>query len=122
MSAPRSDGSAHPAGTMSARPAAGWVTWLARVFRPVRPRSGDAPRLAEPGAVGRVLAVKVHDQLGDFLLATPALRALRRRYPAARLALVTRTFLAPLAARDPDLDDVWVLPRVRRLSDLGELA
>jgi ADP-heptose:LPS heptosyltransferase len=72
--------------------------------------------------VRRVLAVKVHDQLGDFLLATPALRALRRRFPGARLALVTRAFLAPLARRQPDADAVWALPRLRRPADLLDLA
>lgn len=72
----------------------------------------DARRLADPELVLRVLAIKVHDQLGDFLLTTPALRALRRRFPRARLALATRDFLAPLARRHPDLDLVWALPRV----------
>jgi ADP-heptose:LPS heptosyltransferase len=68
--------------------------------------------------VRRILAVKLHDQLGDFLLATPALRALRERYPEARLAIVTRGFLAPLATRVPLVDQVWVLPSIRRPRDL----
>jgi ADP-heptose:LPS heptosyltransferase len=66
--------------------------------------------------------VKVHDQLGDFLLSTPALRALREFYPHARLELVTREFLAPLARRNRDLDHVWVLPEIRGPRDLLGLA
>jgi ADP-heptose:LPS heptosyltransferase len=68
------------------------------------------------------LVVKVHDQLGDFLLSTPALRALREFYPRARLGLVTREFLAPLARRNRDLDRVWVLPEIRSPRDLFGLA
>jgi ADP-heptose:LPS heptosyltransferase len=72
--------------------------------------------------VSRVLAIKVHDQLGDFLLATPALHVLRRRYSAALIALVTREYLAPLASRNPDVDHVWALPRVRGPKQWVELA
>jgi ADP-heptose:LPS heptosyltransferase len=69
--------------------------------------------------VRRILVIKLHDQLGDFLLAIPALRALRERYPQARLALLTREFLAPLARRVPLVDEVWVLPALRGLRGLG---
>src|SRR5262249_30905037 len=55
--------------------------------------------------------------LGDFLLATPALHALRERFAKARIALVTRESLAPLATRNRDVDVVWTLPRVHEVAD-----
>ena len=94
------------------------LTWLLRR----RPAPAVVPALADPGCVRRVLAVKLHDQLGDFLLVTPALRALRERYPGARLVLLTREFLAPLARRNRQVDEVWVMPRVRGLGDLRRFA
>jgi ADP-heptose:LPS heptosyltransferase len=100
------------------RPAGAAASWLTRWLRPRRPGPAQARSLAQTGPVRRILAVKLHDQLGDFVLATPTLRALRERYPEARLALVTREFLAPLATRVPLVDQVWVLPRVRRPRDL----
>jgi hypothetical protein len=100
------------------RPAGAAASWLTRWLRPRRPGPAQARSLAQTGPVRRILAVKLHDQLGDFLLATPALRALRERYPEARLALVTRAFLAPLATRVPLVDQVWVLPSIRRPRDL----
>jgi ADP-heptose:LPS heptosyltransferase len=69
----------------------------------------------------RILVVKTHDQLGDFLVATPALEALRARFPAARIELVTRDYLAPLAHRQRSLDAVHVLPRVRGPREAGDL-
>ena len=57
-----------------------------------------------------ILVVKTHDQLGDFLVAMPALTALRARYPDARITLVTRAYLAPLARRQVAADAVLVLP------------
>src|SRR5258706_5674539 len=85
---------------------------LTRLLRGRRPTPSAAPAIADPGRVRRVLVVKLHDQLGDFVLVTPALRALRERFPGARIALVTREFLAPLARRAPFVDRVWVIPKV----------
>jgi heptosyltransferase-2 len=44
--------------------------------------------------------------IGDLLLITPLLRALRRRHPDARITLVTRASLAPLFAHNPRLTEV----------------
>ena len=99
------------------RSARGASVWVARWRRPApaRPRTLDEARaLADPARVRRILAIKLHDQLGDFLVATPALAALRARYPKASLTLLTRAYLAPLAARQdaPDRLLVGSAPRV----------
>jgi ADP-heptose:LPS heptosyltransferase len=98
-----------------ARSAAGGARWLSR-FRS-RPEPADSRAIADPKRVERLLVLKPHDQLGDFLLATPALHGLRERFPKARIALVTREFLAPLATRNRDIDLVWTLPRVERAGE-----
>src|SRR5262245_34297042 len=98
-----------------ARPAAGAARWLARLRS--RPAPAESRAIADPDRVERLLVRKPHDQLGDFLLATPALRALREHFPRARIALVTREFLAPLATRNHDVDVVWTLPRIRDARD-----
>jgi heptosyltransferase-2 len=64
-------------------------------------------------AARSILVIKTHDQLGDFLVAMPALAALRARYPAARITLVTRSYLAPLARRQVAADSLLVLPDVK---------
>src|SRR5947207_5430199 len=88
-----------------------------------RARRRPPPR--ERGAIAagarRILVLKPHDQLGDFVLATPAIHALRERFPEARIALLTRAFLSPLAERVAALDDVWALPRVEGARSLASL-
>jgi ADP-heptose:LPS heptosyltransferase/GT2 family glycosyltransferase len=59
---------------------------------PVRAFQGGRPPL-ERADIRRILAVKL-DHIGDVLTALPALRLLRRRFPAARI-----TLMAPRAAR-----------------------
>jgi ADP-heptose:LPS heptosyltransferase len=87
-----------------------WRRAAISLFRPRPPRG--KPDL---DAVAHLLVVRAHDQLGDFLLATPALRAIRLRFPSARITLAVSPFLAPLAAHEPDVDRVRVAgatPRV----------
>lgn len=48
--------------------------------------------------------------LGDTLFTTPTVRALRERYPAARLTALVHASSAPLLRCVPALDDVVVLP------------
>lgn len=47
--------------------------------------------------------------IGDILLTTPLVRALRARHPEARIAFATKRAFAPLVADNPHLSDVVAL-------------
>jgi ADP-heptose:LPS heptosyltransferase len=51
--------------------------------------------------------------LGDVVFTTPAVRALRRRYPAARLTYLVERHAAPVVEGNPHLDSVIVVERPR---------
>src|SRR5437764_5555385 len=57
--------------------------------------------------VKRVLAIRL-DNLGDVLVTTPALHAIKTSLPAATLTLMTSPVGAQVARLNPDLDDVIV--------------
>lgn len=58
----------------------------------------------------RILAIKFN-RLGDVVVAVPALRALRRRFPSARLEFAVAEDAAPLVRHLPWIDAVHALPR-----------
>ncbi len=72
----------------------------------------------------KILLVRLR-LIGDVVFTTPAIRAIRRAYPAARLAYLVEEHAAPVVVNNPHLDEVIVAPRTRgarRLLDDFNLA
>src|SRR5262245_4861897 len=60
----------------------------------------------------RILLVRLR-QIGDVVFTTPAIHALRQRFPDAHLAYVVEPSAAPVVAGNPHLNEVIVAPRRR---------
>jgi heptosyltransferase-1 len=58
----------------------------------------------------RILIIKP-SALGDIILALPALSALKRSFPEARISWLVRPESAPLLERHPDLDEIILFDR-----------
>ncbi len=58
--------------------------------------------------IRRILIIRQHDQLGDLLITTPAIRAVRKKYPKAFIAVVVREYTAPVMIGNPNTDDVII--------------
>jgi len=86
------------------RTVSGWVARLAR-----RPRADLAAiRAARPR---RVLVVRQHNQMGDMVCATPALRSIARTFPEAELALVCAPVNREVVLHNPHVDRVLVFDK-----------
>ncbi len=66
----------------------------------------------------RILCVRF-SSIGDVLLTTPLVRALRRRHPDAELYFVTKRAMAPLVVENPHLTRVIELDPKERMTDLA---
>jgi ADP-heptose:LPS heptosyltransferase len=66
------------------------------------------PSEIQKGKIKRILVVRPHDQLGDFLLSTPALRALRNHFPEARIGIVVRSYSADAMQNHPCVDEIII--------------
>ena len=60
-------------------------------------------------SIKRILLVKQHDQLGDFLLFSPVVRAVRKRFPNAHIVVCTRGYTKDVVLKDPLVDDVLII-------------
>ena len=81
-----------------------------RFFEKWLDRGIVAPNFINLYEIRRILVIRQHDQLGDFLLSTPVFRALRQFFPQAHLAVIARTYTAELAQHNQYLNEVLVVP------------
>ncbi|MFI6173955.1 glycosyltransferase family 9 protein [Nonomuraea sp. NPDC051191] len=84
----------------------------------LRLHAGD-PMTARPGLVGDVRSVAVlrANAIGDYLVALPAIDAIKRAYPEARLTLLGTPWHAEfLSGRPGPVDDVVALPPISGVS------
>ena len=65
----------------------------------------------------RILLVRLRE-IGDVVFTTPAVGALRARFPDAHLTYLVEPGAAPVVAGNPSLDEVIVSPRLRGLAGL----
>jgi len=77
--------------------------------------------LAKTYYIGRVLRILLvrFSSIGDILLTTPLVRALRRRHPDAHLTYVTKRAMAPLVADNPHVSQVVALEPDEPLTQLA---
>ncbi|HEX7175970.1 MAG TPA: glycosyltransferase family 9 protein [Pyrinomonadaceae bacterium] len=90
---------------------------------PVPAPAAESPRSLAParwdwGAVRRVLVVRLRS-IGDTVLATPSLYALRRFLPAARIDLLLEDWVAPLVEGSTEIDRIVPVERKSNASRLS---
>jgi ADP-heptose:LPS heptosyltransferase len=82
--------------------------------RPPRPLAG-----LDPGQVRRVLLIS-NTALGDTLFSTPAIRALKERFPAWELEVLAHRVFGALLAHNPHVSRIFTYPgRNRRMFTLA---
>jgi ADP-heptose:LPS heptosyltransferase len=61
----------------------------------------------------RRILVAHHYEIGDVLCITPSLRALRRSFPGARLAVLVAENCRAIVERNPDVDEIFAYRRAK---------
>jgi ADP-heptose:LPS heptosyltransferase len=82
--------------------------FLLQVIGILRSDRKTLPRDLPINRFKRILIVRQHDQLGDLLISTPTIRAVRKRYPQAYIAVVVREYNAPIIWDNPYVDEIIV--------------
>lgn len=75
--------------------------------------------MAEPLAYSPDILIVRFSAIGDILLTTPLIRALRARHPDAVITMLTKRQYAPLVSDNPNLDEVIGITRKDSLLRIG---
>ena len=62
---------------------------------------------------GKSILIIRRDNIGDLICTTPMIRALRERFPAARIDALVNSYNSPALAYNPDLDNVYAYTRIK---------
>ena len=89
---------------------------LARALEPFLGTRGSSVPPPDPASVRRLLVIRQHNQMGDMLLAVPAFRGIRKKFPNARITLLAGDINSSVMRNNPFIDEVvtWSKKRNRR--------
>jgi heptosyltransferase-2 len=79
-----------------------------RLVESLAPPAHSGENVLAVAPIKKILIVRQHDQLGDLLISTPAIRAVRKRFPDAQIAVVVREYTASMMLENPSVDKVIV--------------
>ena len=69
----------------------------------------------------RILLIR-RDNIGDLVLVTPLIHALRERFPAAWIGVLGNSYNTPVLAHHPEIDQVFAYDKAKHRPDCGRLA
>lgn len=84
------------------------LAFASLLFKPVKARQFKGNPFRAVGPAPRILVVRQQNQMGDMLLATPCLRALRECLPNSGIALVASDENEAVVRNNPYVDEVFV--------------
>jgi ADP-heptose:LPS heptosyltransferase len=89
---------------------------LIGIFSTFLPDVLYSPDQVDLGSVKSILVIRQHDQLGDLILTTPVYRALRQRFPNAKITVLARYYTNSVLQNNPNIDRVLVYPEKLKLA------
>jgi ADP-heptose:LPS heptosyltransferase len=62
------------------------------------------------------------DNIGDLVCTTPSIRAVREKFPGARIGLLVNTYNADAVAGNPDIDELFVYEKAKHAPEKSRLS
>jgi ADP-heptose:LPS heptosyltransferase len=72
--------------------------------------------MSAPASPRSILIIR-RDNIGDLVLTTPLIRAVRRRFPDSWIALLGNSYNTPVVAGHPDLNEVFAYDKAKHRHD-----
>lgn len=80
--------------------------------QPALASARGGPGNPESGSYKNILVVRL-DRMGDVVLSTPALKALRDAYPESRITFMVRSFVKDIAQGNPSVNEVIIYDKAK---------
>lgn len=71
--------------------------------------------------IGSVIFIR-RDNIGDLVCTTPAIRAVRRAFPKAKIGVLVNSYNAPVLEGNPDIDRIYVYQKPKHLPGKSRLS
>ena len=62
------------------------------------------------------------DNIGDLVCTTPSIRAVREKYPDAKIGILVNTYNADAVSNNPDIDKVYIYEKAKHAPDKNKLS
>jgi len=71
--------------------------------------------------IKKILFIR-RDNIGDLICTTPAIHAVRERFPDARIGVLVSTYNADVIINNPDIDEVYIYEKAKHAQDKNRLS
>jgi len=71
--------------------------------------------------ISKILFIR-RDNIGDLICTTPAIHAVREKYPAAKIGILVNTYNADVVNNNPDIDKVYIYEKAKHAPDKSKLS
>jgi ADP-heptose:LPS heptosyltransferase len=62
------------------------------------------------------------DNIGDLVCTTPSIRAVREKYPDAKIGILVNTYNVDTVRNNPDIDEVYIYEKAKHAPDKSKLS
>jgi len=71
--------------------------------------------------ITKILFIR-RDNIGDLVCTTPSIRAVREKYPDAKIGILVNTYNADAVSNNPDIDEVYIYEKAKHATDKSKLS
>lgn len=71
--------------------------------------------------IRKILFIR-RDNIGDLVCTTPSIRAVRVKYPDAKIGILVNTYNADAVSNNPDIDEVYIYEKAKHAPDKSKLS
>ncbi|MGC9045539.1 MAG: glycosyltransferase family 9 protein [Thermodesulfovibrio sp.] len=70
--------------------------------------------------LNKILFIR-RDNIGDLVCTTPAIHAVRKKYPHAKIGILVNTYNADVVKNNPDIDEIYIYEKAKHVPEKNKI-